>query len=850
MKESTKQIIFRIASFATPFFILLTIIIQRGIYPFGDRGILASDLYHQYMPFLQELQHKLKSGESLIYSWNLGIGTNFQALYTYYLASPVNWILRLWPTDYVMEYIACIIVVKVSLCGFTAKLYFETKDKNQPAYSYLFSLFYAFSGFMCAYYYNIMWLDVILLAPLVVLGLEQLILKGKWQTYTICLGISILSNFYISMMLCMFLVLYAVVLFFTEGLPWKRVPLFAICSLAAGGLAAILLVPEVIVLSGTDFAGNSLPEKFRYYFSVLDVLARQCAFVTTEKGLNHWPNVYCGVAVLLLVPMYVFQSKIPAKKRFAKTALVGFFLASFCIGNLEFVWHGMNYPDSLPGRESYVYILLLLGMALEGLTEIKGLTKKHIIAVSAAAIAYLLLMQKLGVSDHFKEYTFFVNCVLIALYGCLLYGVWMEPAGLKKQLLFGAAVILCVGEVTANLASTSITTIDRTSYLSKIDDHQRLYEKIQSTDGSGFFRTEKFNRKTKNDGALYQIPTATCFSSTQNSQVMHFYKALGMRYSKGFYEYGGATPLISSLLNVDYTFDETKKADKGTRENELYTKVDETLMVELYKNRYTLPFGYTLPTGFDLNLEAGFGLAVQNEMVSDLLGTTKRIFEPIYERLQGKSATLYVGQDGYYFGVMNNGKVKKMTMTGAAMSEYTFKDLKQSVTVELGHLNAGDEVVFKNADDGSDAELSMDVYQLDLELLEQVLAKMAQVHMTDVVRLDNGVKGRISLQEPARVVLSVAIEKGMQVLVNGEEVTPKTFGGALLALDLEPGEMEIEVSYHVPGLWLGVTISAMVLALVAFFAFYGIFREKLLARKAQMMQNDNEKVNACEGEEG
>lgn len=44
-------------------------------------------MYHQYAPFFSEFRHKLLSGESLLYSWDVGMGVNFAALYAYYLAS-------------------------------------------------------------------------------------------------------------------------------------------------------------------------------------------------------------------------------------------------------------------------------------------------------------------------------------------------------------------------------------------------------------------------------------------------------------------------------------------------------------------------------------------------------------------------------------------------------------------------------------------------------------------------------------------------------------------------------------------------------------------------------------------
>ena len=82
-------------AFIMPFLIAVIICIDHEIYPFGDQCMLHIDMYHQYCPFFTELMEKLKSGGSLLYSWNIGLGADFVSLYAYYLASPLNWLIVL-----------------------------------------------------------------------------------------------------------------------------------------------------------------------------------------------------------------------------------------------------------------------------------------------------------------------------------------------------------------------------------------------------------------------------------------------------------------------------------------------------------------------------------------------------------------------------------------------------------------------------------------------------------------------------------------------------------------------------------------------------------------------------------
>ena len=189
-------------AFIIPVAIMLFIFIIRGIYPFGDESFLHIDMYHQYFPFLVEFFHKLKEGDSLFYSWNTGLGSNFLALYVYYLASPFNWLVIFCPENLLIEFITYFIVIKIGLSSLTFT-YYLNKHFNRKDFSILFfSIFYAMSGYYAAYNWNVMWLDCIVLAPLIILGLERLVKEGKYKLYCITLALAILSNYYISIMIC------------------------------------------------------------------------------------------------------------------------------------------------------------------------------------------------------------------------------------------------------------------------------------------------------------------------------------------------------------------------------------------------------------------------------------------------------------------------------------------------------------------------------------------------------------------------------------------------------------------------------------------------------------------------
>ena len=475
-----------IFAFLIPSVIMLALFIIRGIYPFGDRSFLFADLYHQYMPFFSELLHKVRGGENLNFSFQVGIGSNFLALFVYYLASPFHIFSLLVPERLLVEFISYLIVFKIGLAGLTFYIYLVNHAKlsrggisgwgKSPAAGVMFSCFYALSGFMAAYNYNIMWVDCVVLAPLIILGLERLVKQGRWGLYCVTLALSIYTNYYISIMICIFLVLYFVLLLVTEKGRLRSMGYFALFSLLAGGMAAVLLIPEVCAILRTDFGDMDFPKKLESYFSILDMLARHCMCVYTERGLDHWPNLYCGSAVLMLIPMYLMNRGISLREKFCRMALAGFMLLSFGTNLLNFIWHGLNYPDSLPARQSFLYIFLVLTMCWDAWNHMEEIEDGQIIKGYLCAVGFFLFCEKFVGHEDFELGVKLLTLVFVSIYAVLLH-LYRTRAdrGIRRAVVV-TAMAAVIAECGLNTCVTSVGTVSRSAYLGEQEDYKALYE--------------------------------------------------------------------------------------------------------------------------------------------------------------------------------------------------------------------------------------------------------------------------------------------------------------------------------------------------------------------------------------
>lgn len=863
-------------SFLVPAIIMLAIFVIRKIYPFGERSFLHIDMYHQYFPFLVEFYHKLKKGESLFYSWNTGIGSNFIALYVYYLASPFNWLCVFIPETYLMEFLSYMVVLKTGLCGLTFTYYIRKHFQKDSWVVLCFALFYALSGFMAAYNWDVMWLDVIVLAPIIILGVERLVNEGKCYLYCITLGLSILSNYYLSIMLCIFLVLYFVVLLIVKNPSSKdtSAPLafpffdrirnfylkslirFGLYSLLAGGIASVLLLPEIAALRFTEFSDISFPSKVKTYFSVIDMLARHCFNVTVETGLDHWPNIYCGVAVFILLPLYVMQKKIPIREKAPKLILLAFMLISYSTNVLNFIWHGLNYPDSLPARQSFLYIFLLLTLCYEAFMHIREHSGSEIMTLFLGVLFFILLCEKLITDDSFTGSCFLTTGIFLLIYAGFIHSYRLH-ATVSKWLCICTMIVVIV-ESGVNTYLTSIPTVSRTTYLSNYDSYQTLTERTVQRENGDFFRFEKFARRTQNDAMLIGFQGGSYFSSTLNSLVSDFYEKYGMKSSRVNYCYDGATPVTAALLSNRYML---YTLDRGY--DSLFELVDTEGKLYLYKNNYSLPLGYMItehedfssqdfltvvePTPSFENLEEttdepNFADTALNELFTDAedveenlhdtvendknlnpiqrqnklvhkLGVAEDVFIHVETNSYGDQADIYIEESGHYYAYTSNTKIDTIKLNYEEESK-SFSQIKKKYILDLGYHSSGD-VLSLNSENGE--TLNLIAYRVNEPALADFIERLSRQTMVVDSYDETSITGHIDVTSAGQLVLSVPYETGWTLFVDGASTDMDLFEDTFISIYLEEGAHTIELKYFPSGLIPGIAISIISVLLFAVF---------------------------------
>ncbi len=893
-------------AFFLPFGLMLLLFAASGIYPFGDRSFMYSDMYHQYVPFLEELVRLARNGESLFYSHRLGLGVNFWALYAYYLASPFSWLALFWPEAYLVEFMSYFVLVKIGLTGLACCFFLQRSGGGRGYAPAFFSSFYALSGFVAAYNWNWMWLDGLILAPLLLYSLRRLLLADKgpgeggglapesatednglaldgspalesaiaengpardgnpapesaitenglaldgspalesataengpaldgslapeytsiseapapgkagtqrratdvrpaFLVYSGLLALAIASNYYLAIPICLFLALYVLVLWTSGEVKLSRLPVFVAGSLLGAALAGFLLTPVAFALGESSFVGGAWPQQGEWYFPLSDVLARHGVAVSPERGLEHWPNIYCGAWFYLLVPLYTLCKGISLRKRVAHLSLALFMLFSFSYNHLNFLWHGANFPNSLPARQSFLYILLLVHMAWQLWQKRSHISKTMLAQAGLGMGLFFLFLEKTTWEQaHFPSGIFWISGVLALAYGGLL--LWLSQRELPDGRAFlagGLAFLLAILELGGNMAVTSLDTVSRGAYVESVQGERHILADYgwQSLDQ----RIEKWQKRTKNDGALGGYATASLFSSAMYRTIEDLYTRLGMGSTKVYYSYDGATPLASALLNVGFIL---AKEEDSLADRPDYLELALGHGWRLLQSPWSLPLGYVAPQNFDLRL-VGNAMDLQNDLGEQLF-LPRPIFQRISRVWERGEASYALPEDGYYFALLKGEPPEEFALE-LPEGERDYSQADNGQILDLGYGTQG-QLLYVKGGEGP----PMAIYRMDKAMLEEAISKLSWSHM-ELEHMGSGrISGRVDMPISGRLILSLPLDKGWSLRVNGQDFPISSFGGALMALDLPAGLWEIEMQFTPRGwhLGLGMSMAAAVL---------------------------------------
>jgi len=657
-------------SFLIPFLCFVGAMIAQGCVPFGTRkAMLYSDEYHQYYPFFLSLRNTLRNGESLQFNWQIGMGIDYLGLAAYYLGSPLNLLSVLVPESLTLHYFAILVPIRLGFAGLFFGIMLKKLYKKNDITIALFGSFYALCAWALGYMWNVMWLDTFALLPLVVLGAVSLLKDKKFILYTVSLFFSIAISYYIGLFVCIFVLLFFICY---EICRWKGFKRFcgdllrmALFSALAIGMTAFLELPALVALSSTNSSVNNFPTGFRLniitgenfmytreawrdyraavnsdagflikanelltaiIYSVPPILAGMREIAGNMGGgmtptfMDGLPNVYCGTCIIVMAFLFLTSRQVKVRDKICSVALLVFFMCSFLIRQLDYIWHGFHFPNQIPYRFSFLFCFVMVWMAY------RAWLVREEFKVWQLVTAGVLTLGILSCSAELTEplYLVYNIAALLMTLGLFTFLIikrkqlhaaeeQLDKKSLRKlkathkrntSLLIS---FVMVAELALNMVCFChyYNTTSITDYPRGTDDAASAISYMKYRERNNlFYRAETTHVQTYNDSALNNFNGITTFTSSANVHTTDFMEALGHGALRAYnrYAFEESSPVSNLFLNLKYMIE--RQGD--VEENSYFETIHNFGDVYLQENKAYLPLGFLAESTLaDWDLEEG-----------------------------------------------------------------------------------------------------------------------------------------------------------------------------------------------------------------------------------------------------
>lgn len=779
------------AAFLACCLILSTAYAVFGLYPFGEKTLAWCDMSQQVIPLMMELKDVL-SGQS---GWFLNLqnagGMSFWGVFFFFLASPLHLAVLFVDKADIYLLVNVLVLVKLAVAAGTASVFFrhEAPGLQWPAQLAL-SLSYGLCGYGLLYYQNLVWLDMLCIFPITMLGFVRLAEDGRAGLLTACLTLSIVTNYYLSYMLLLCMVLCGAVFIRTcpqEGRRGELAGKLGFSAVTALALTAAVWLPSLLQCLSSARTGG-----------VVESLRSGGLFTKLGTAL---PVLLCTIgasAVPLLGRFFPEGPKARAVKLcWALTAL------PMVIEPINKLWHTGSY-QAFPVRYGYMPVffgLWYLGLGLNAPEKIDRRRPKWLLLT-------LLLPDIAG------AYILYAHLDDISSYTSTL---WVSGEGFQYLALFWAAclgallaVCSCHPRRPASLALLGLVLVQSAVQIpafigsaANIPENSQAVLSAAPIADSGLYRAKqesKFCHVNLLGGMGY--PTLNHYTSLTDSRYLAAMKKLG--YSSYWMETSGCCGTLASdiLLSNKYVL------DSGLR----WTPTGSG------------DLGYIVPAGvLPDSLELGDRLELQDELCRLMTGGPMfRRYEPLEGRLRPQDGRFIVepgvlcyqieasrGETLYFDAfdcistslreAINDGFSIKVNGETVADS---YPTQRCNGILKLGSFDGGTVTVEVTA------RRRMQLCSFGVWGLKDA-APLADALPNARLSYENGrMTGTAEAGGGEALFLSVPWYSGMKVTVNGSEVSPRTVLDCFMEIPLPEGLSRIEVSYIPAGILPGLAISA------------------------------------------
>ena len=816
----------------TGIFFLLALKISH-IYPFGDNTIIYHDMQYQYLDYLTYFRNLLHGSGNIAYSFSIGMGEGTAAFFAYYLASPFNIILAFFSEDKIVLGITFLIMLKLASSAVTMFIYLSKRFSLSNLSALLLALSYSMMGYNVLNCSNIMWLDGIIILPLIALGIHNLVYQNKKIMYFFALWYGIITNWYIGYMLCIFAVVYFIVenvLYYMKNKQNKK-GLFKSCtnfvfvSILSGMATMVLILPQTLQMLSqgeSDFLKG-----IRANFNCSFLEGFKDLFLNGEKLTKQQTNppIYVGSFPIICIASLFVNKKERISKKYFALILICIGMAAYIFNPLHYLFSVMKIPSNHYYRHAFLFsflLIMLAGMALQAGIKAHG--------VLAAFIIGLLYDFVLNYEDKTSFY-FGLTCMILIGIFMLCYKLLLDKQ--KNKLctaLLATLLILFVG--FEHVKDWNLELTDHTYTNSRITNYNQEISSIMNDikrEDSSIYRIDKTSARFSNyncsvsqsESMSFDYSSISHYSSTRNVALSEFLMNNGYASVTKLTPYH-PIPVMDALLGVKYVIGQELPSDY----HQLTNIGSENAHV--YQNPYYSGMAYIVQN----NLKGSTSLLPYSENPFESQSAFISAISGLQDNYYFYNATTQIDTDHscycvWEIHVTHNGPLYAYIKNGSKNLNISVNDdlhfenywFNNSIRY-IGEFKQGDIVRIK-ASNGTNAD--------QFELYATTLNYNSVTKALDVIRANNisitdwkdgEVKAHITANQNSQIMFTIPYEKGWIVKVNGSRVNYSDYAGAFITFNVPAGENDITMYFRTPGLTTGFIISILSILIFCIWIFF------------------------------
>ena len=861
-------------SFLSVMIIVLIVFAVFGMAPFGNNGLLYRDGEIQMVDLFCWYKDVLTGKSSISYTFTKSLGGSNFSVFTYYLASPLSLLVVLFSKSDVPVFINVLFLLKSALAALFMGIYltnrFEPDTKSKYFVSVILSVSYALNPFFISQSSNTMWLDGAYMLPLLLMGAEKIAQGKKNYLLLISAALVICFNWYsgiIDLMFCCFWFLFEFIRIRVAGKGEKK-PLikhlivsaahFAVSCICAVMIASAVLLPTLLKLSERTHGkgGLSMLADLSFIGNPKDTLLSYSFGMISLKGSV---SLFAGSFVLLGICLLFIASAKPLKEKILYGVILLFTVLMYIWQPLVALFSMLRVVESFWYRYSYlgIFALVFLASAFYLDTD-KGRIRSWMPVAAAAAFSVLVTVLLLVFPIRYEDQTFalamakltstgasfklvpliskIIFPLLISLIMCMIITNGNTHISLKK-VYAGFMGILIVLEVS--MGQLILADNYSTSNADTLSDYIKNEETLLGTiSDDSFFRAVQTSYHSIHFGrfpASYNEPMAFGFNSVTSfvsdpdeNTIVFMDKAGYAAHSATITATASENLATDSLMGVKYVI-----LPSNAEDNSGLVKLNGIDgFKDVYLNLYAFPTAFVYSGSGDYDSFSSCPALYINDMAKRLTDVDKDLFVPaaittIKADDSTVSYTLDLGEDYDPDKYILYANILTGTEDGAFLmvNGENYMTYSQFLSPSMVRIVSDEKEVtvgiWFNSDDALSLVKDAQFYLLDLSVLKEASESANKNAVSDFVLKDG--YGRFTVndaKEGDSLFLSVPLEKGWTITLNGQAVTPDIIGNTLMSIPLENGRNEIEMKYKVPYIDTGLWVTALGLLIFAAIIIY------------------------------